>query len=552
MTEPSDGSPPPPDPPGAPDGTPAAAAAAKGEKKKKKKSAVRSAWISFIGRIVAQVVGALATIVLGLMIVQRRSGSPDSTNGADSPPPRARTAVAGERAIAVLPFANYSPNGGDAYFADGMTEAVTTDLARLQSVRVISRTSSMRYRGTTKPLRQIAEELDVDLILEGSVLKAGARLRLTVQLIDAKSDEHLWVQTYDRTTRDVLRLQTEMADAIAKELQSAISPAPRQAGEGRPVNPEAYGQYMKGRAELRVRSAASLDDAERSFQKALAFDPDMALAHSGLADTYALAGISAYGDMPPRAAFTRAKESATRALALDSGLAEPHASLATALLFLDWDWAGAEREFKKALEVQPGYALARQWYALLLAGQGRSRESISEGERSVTLDPHSANTHRALAIARYVARDFAGAERAARRALELESPSVATRGVLARALVAQGHAREALSVLTTASPAEVAHAETQAALAFTLRKLGDRGSAAAARDRLLAQRPPPSATALVRLHAGLGEAEQTLGALRRAIDERSDVILLLKTDPLYDELRGAPAFNALLERVRLK
>jgi len=235
------------------------------DKKKKKKDKVRSAWISFIGRIVAQVVGAVATIVLGLAVVQKYQTGNAAAATSSMPPaatePIVRTATPGERALAVLPLENFSPDKQQEYFADGMTEALIADLAQVKGLRVISRTSAMRYKGVRKPLPEIARELSVDLIVEGSVFREADRVRVTAQLIDARTDEHLWARSYDRRLRDVLVMQSDIANAIRKEIGAALAAPVRSNGAS--VDPAAYDAYLQGRQVMGIRSTDALAKSPR-------------------------------------------------------------------------------------------------------------------------------------------------------------------------------------------------------------------------------------------------------------------------------------------------
>ena len=270
--------------PSVPDADEAAAAAEK--KKKKKKDKVRSAWISFAGRIVAQIVGAAATIVLGIYLVTSHRGEPDR---ASSRVPRVARTPGAEPSLAVLPFDNYSGDASQDYFVNGMTEALIADLARVRGLRVISRTSSMHYQGQKKSLPEIAGELGVDLLVEGSVARSGNRVRITAQLIDGASDEHIWARSYEDKVEDVLALQSRIATAIAGEVRGAVSSS--AAGTRRAVDPEVYDLYLRGRNAWNTRSPEGFEQARTYFQQAIDKDPSFALAHAGLADTYQVAGL---------------------------------------------------------------------------------------------------------------------------------------------------------------------------------------------------------------------------------------------------------------------
>ncbi len=289
-------------------------------KSQKKKDKVRSAWISFVGRIVAQLVGAAATVSLGLYVVQRyqapaavQPAAAQPSSGAEARPAahRTRSPRAAGVSLAVLPLDDYSGQADQAYFVDGLTEAIIADLARLDGLRVISRTSSMHYKGASRPLPEIAAELDVDLIVEGSVVRSGSRVRVTVQLIDAASDEHLWSRSYDRAAGDVLGLQAELAKAIAAEVDVAVAPlqAQRFAARGS-VAPETYDLYLRGREAAGRRTADSLREAVGLFERAVARDPSFALGYAGLADAYSLMGASIYAQVDARTVMPLARSAA--------------------------------------------------------------------------------------------------------------------------------------------------------------------------------------------------------------------------------------------------
>lgn len=523
------------------------------KKKKKDKDKVRSAWISFTGRIVAQILGAVATIVLGLLIArqyQQKSGS-----GGDAPVEQ-RTARAsrarspGIASLAVLPLQNLSADPRQEYFADGLTEALITELSHIDRLRVISRTSSMHYKGQRKPLLEIAQELGVDLIVEGSVIKAGGRVRVNAQLIDAKTDEHIWARIYDRELQDVLSIQGDVATAIAREVKVALTPKHEgRLDNRRPVDPAVYDLYLLGRHDWNLRTAAGFQDAIRYFEQAVQKDPGFALAHAGLANTYNLLGTSVYGAPAPRDAIARAKAAAERAIALDDGLAEAHNALAFARYRYDWDWAAADREFRRALELNPGYVTGHQWYAIYLSEQGRDREATAEAERAVALDPLSAVMHMTLGRVHYNARRFDLAAAAERRALEIDTNFVVARLYLAWILLAQGNARSAIDVCLPAVSSQ--NPQILATLACANARAGEQKRGDAIRQQLLS-RQPVSAAALVRLHACTGDPNAALEALDRAVAERSDFISSLKVGPLFDTLRAEPRFAALLNRLKLQ
>ncbi len=327
-------------------------------------------------------------------------------------------AVEGEkRAIAVLPFDNFSPNPGDAYFADGMHEEIITRLSQISELKVISRTSVMQYREVRKPVREIAAELGVDFILEGSARKAEDQVLLTVQLIDARKDEHLWADKYDRdlTAGNLFAIQSDVAERVAAALEVELTASERQRIERRPTESlTAYDLYLLGRYYWNQASEEGLKRAIGYFEQAIEYEPDFARAYAGLADSYALA-TQGWG-LAPKEVFPKAREAATRALELDSTLAEAHASLGYVRMLFDWDWEGAETAFKRAIDLNPNYAPAHHWLALCYSARARHGEAIEEMKQALALDPLSPYTNLNMGWVLYVSRQYERATEHMRRA----------------------------------------------------------------------------------------------------------------------------------------
>lgn len=523
------------------------------EAKRKKHDKVRSAWISFVGRIVAQIMGAAATIVLGLVVLNKYSSAPhtapvQATAPATVAEPRSRRPQpGGEIDLAVLPLRNLAPAPGQEYFADGMTDAIIANLARIDGLHVISRTSSMQFKDRPTALPQIAADLGVDLVVEGSVAHGEGRVRITAELIDAATDAHVWARTYDRPLRDVLALQAEVAAAIAAEVNATLSPALQvRLASATPVDPGLYDLYLKGRHAWHLRTPASLQDAIRLFELALAKDPAFAPAHAGLAEAYVLLSLSVYGTRAPADALEHARSSAERALALDDSLAEAHAALAIVRQRLDWDWAAADRAFARALELKPGYAPAHQWYSIFLDQQNRHRQALGEALFAVELDPLSPHVHRTLSLVHYFGRHYADGARAGRRALELDPASPTSRVILAWNLIALGKAREAADVCEHAS-AGAGMDQMLATLAHAYYAVGRRHEAEQTRHELMGRDASPAA--LIRVHLARGDADAALDALERAYVERSEVITSLAADPMFARLRTNERYQALLQRL---
>src|SRR5712691_2752197 len=335
---------------------------------------------------------------------------------------RSRKASPGRiRAVAVLPLEDLSGDQVRDYFAYGMTEALITNLAKIGALRVISRTSVMQYRGVRRPLPEIARELNVDAVVEGSVLRSGNRVRITAQLIHAATDQHLWAESYERDLRDVLSLQSEVARAIANEIQIKLTPQDHaRLASIRSVDPEAYHLYLKGRFYWNKRTEESLKKGIEYFHQAIDLDPNYALAYAGLADCYGLLGWDLFGSLPPREALPIAKAAAKKALEIDDNLSEAHNSLAWTKLVFDWDWSGAESEFKRAIELNPGYAVAHHWYAECLAGMERYDEALAEIKRAQESDPLSLIISAVVGWILYFDRQYDQAIVQFQKALELD------------------------------------------------------------------------------------------------------------------------------------
>src|SRR5437588_120444 len=324
------------------------------------------------------------------------------------------------RSLAVLPLENLSRDPEQEYFAEGLTEALITTLAKIGELRVISRTSAMQYKGVHKSLREIARELDVDAIVEGTVLRVGRRVRITAQLIDAPKETHLWAESYERDLRDVLTLQSEVAKAIAREVRVKTAPQEQaHLAQPHPVDPEAYEAHLKGRYHWNRRSGEALPKAVQYFQETIAKDPTFAAAYSGLADCLSVLGY--WGLVPPDEGCGKAKGLAHKALEMDHSLAEAHPSLAFATMFYDFDFVTAEREFERSIDLNPRYGTAHQWFGLSLGFMGRYEEGFTEAKRAVRLDPHPMTFQILGGILFFAARRFNQAAEQFEKALETDA-----------------------------------------------------------------------------------------------------------------------------------
>ncbi len=453
------------------------------------------------------------------------------------------------RSIAVLPLENLSGDQEQDYFAEGMTDELTTDLAQFQGLRVISRTSSMHYKGTNKTAQQISKELSVDILIEGTVERVGERVRIRAQLIDCLTDRHLWAKSYDREFKDVLALQSEIARDIVEQTQGNVSPQSiRPSVNLRPVDASAYEAYLKGRYFWNKRTPERFQQAVESFQQAIAKDPNYARAYSGLADTYVL--MSSYSLAPPDQIIPKARAAALRALQIDERLAEAHASLALVTESYDWDWQTAEKEYQRAIELDPNYATAYHWYAEFLALQGRFDQALTEMQHARLLDPLSLIMAIDNAAILYYARQYDGAIEQYHAVLAME-PGF-------------GHAHIAIAAYTQKGQFANALAEIerwrrstggQWSWGYEAYVRGRAGQMARARYALekfreTTKRGKSDPTGMFALaYTGMGNKDEAFAWLQKAFAEHSFALLALKVDPAYDPLRSDPRFQELLRRL---
>lgn len=512
------------------------------EGKPKKKDKERHVWISFFGRILAQIIGAIASVVLGIFVLQKYQQDREPPAPAQ---PAARVARAhGQKALAVMPLANYSANPEDAYFADGMTEVLIADLAQLEGWKVISRTSTESYRGTKKPLRQIAEELNVDLIVEGSVTKAGDRVRVTVQLIDADLDEHVFARSYDRTMKDVLALQGTLATEMARSMKAALAPVHEtRLARRAEVDPAVYDLYLRGRHAWNLRTPESLAAAIRFFSDAVRRDPNFALAHVGLADAHSMAGSPSTGLADAKAQMSRARSAAEQALGLDGQLAEAHTALGGVQFFGDRDAAVAERSFKRAIELNPNYPLAHEWYAVLLSERGRDAEARRHADTAVSLDPMEATMHQARGLVHYYAHRYADAVAAERKALEIRPQLPFARVMLVKAMLMSGDHAAAVAACDDVKALAGDHTDLLLTCGIALQRRGD-PRAAQVLSRLQSLTPAPE-PALAQWYAATGDLARAFELLTR-LRASGNLPPNLAFDPLFDALRADARYAPLI------
>jgi serine/threonine protein kinase/TolB-like protein/Tfp pilus assembly protein PilF len=454
--------------------------------------------------------------------------------------------------IAVLPLANLSGDPEQEYFADGMTDELITNLSKIGSLKVISRTSVMQYKGAKKPLREIAQALGVDGVIEGSVFRAGNRVRITAQLIHAATDRHLWAESYERDLTDVMALQGEVTRAIAGEVKAALTPQEQaHLAAARPANPDAHEAYLKGRYYWNSRTEEGLKKSLEYFQQAIEKDPGYALAYAGLADAYGLLGDSTYGVMAPKEAYPRAKAAAFRALEMDETLAEAHASLGLEKMMYAWDWTGAEKEFKRAIELNPGYATAHHWYAEYLSAMGRHDEAIAEIKRAQELDPLSLMINAIGGYVFFCARRYDEAIAQCRRTLELNAGFYPARLFLGWAYEQKQLYDEAISEYQKGIALEEGNPALAAFLAHAYAAAGRKTEALKIIPQLMeiSKRRYVSPYDIAQIYTALADNGRALQWLEKAYQERDSELLWLKVDPGSNRLRSDPRFQDLLRRM---
>ncbi len=486
------------------------------------------------------VIGVLALVIASLSILsvwRFRSRAPAST---------------GIRSIAVLPLENLSGDASQNYFADGMTDELITDLAQISALRVISRTSVMVYKGARKPLPQIARELNVDAVVEGTVLRSGDQVRITAQLIEASTDKHIWSQSYEGELRDTLALQNRVAGAIADQIRINLTPREQAALKNvKVVNPDAYESYLKGRYFWNKRTADGLKVALAYFKQAIDEDPKYAQAYSGLADTYALLGDWQYAVMTPKEAFPKAKAAAIKALELDSTLGEAHNSLAFVLEGFDWDFDSAGKEFQRAIELNPGYATAHHWYAWHLSLVGRFDEAIAEMRKAENLDPLSLIINADLAELLGLAHSYDESIRQSRKTIEMDPNFALAHNQLAQAYLQKQMYDEAVAELQEAVKLSGGGPTCIANLARAYVASGKRKEAVKLLSDLKRRSNPgySNAAEIAMIYASLGDTDQAMNWLEKGYEERFNPGVLLR--PGFDPVRSDSRFQNLVHRIGL-
>jgi TolB-like protein/DNA-binding winged helix-turn-helix (wHTH) protein/Tfp pilus assembly protein PilF len=455
------------------------------------------------------------------------------------------------QSLAVLPLENLSHEPEQEYFADGMTEELITSLGKIGALHVTSRTSVMRYKRTNKSLPQVARELNVDGIVEGTVQRSGDRVRITAQLIYAPTDHHLWAESYDRDLKDVLALQDEVARTIANEIKTTLTPQEQMSlATVRPVNPGAYEAYLKGRYFWNKRTAEGIKKASDYFQQAINQQPDYGIAYSGLADCNS--GLTWHGFASPTEALPRAKAAALKAIEIDPTSGEAHASLALALSH-QRNWAAAENEFKRALQLSPRYANAHHWYGDYLSVAGRHEEALFEAKRAFELDPLSPMINTWLGLRYYHARRYDEAIVQGRKILEVDPSFAAAHLLLGQAYVQKGLHAQAISELQNATSLSGDSPLYMAQVGVAYAAAGKNAEALSVIDQLqkIARQSYVSSYGLAQIYAALGDKQHAMKWLQSAYDERAVWMEYLKVDPVLDSVRSQPRFQDLVRQMGL-
>jgi eukaryotic-like serine/threonine-protein kinase len=463
---------------------------------------------------------------------------------------RSRPARPQIRSLAVLPLDNFSHDEAQDYFSDGMTEVLTDNLSQISGLRVISRTSAMTYKQSKKPLPQIARELNVDAVVEGSVLSSGGKLRISARLIYAPRDQQLWAKTYDRALSDVLQLQSEVARKIADEIQISITPQEelRLAGARR-VDPEAQDAYLRGRYYWGKGTPDDLKKSLGYFQQALEKDPRYAPAYVGIAGYYSY--LPFFTNSTPDEAFPKAKAAVAKALELDDELAGAHAAQAYIKIYYDWDWTAGEREFRRALSLDPNDADSHQMYSRFLASMGRIDEALTEVKRARELDPVSSGVKANVGVVYYFGRRYDQAFDELNGLLEKEPDFQTAHWGLGLVYEQKKMFPQAIAEFEKAGGLKEGGPNTISSLGHAYGVIGDKTSAQKALNELKTSGKAgilaPYALALV--HAGLGDKDQAFDSLEKAERQKITLLVYLKMDPRFDNLHSDPRFHDLIRRI---
>jgi TolB-like protein/DNA-binding winged helix-turn-helix (wHTH) protein/Flp pilus assembly protein TadD len=495
-----------------------------------------------LSRIAALVIGVLAVSALMSFItvhyVRGVNASKGKANHSSS--------------LVVLPLENLSGERGQDYFADGITDELITNLARIHSLRVVSRSTAMAYKGTHKPLPQIAAELNVDAVVEGTVMRVGNRVRITAELVQVSTDNHLWADTYESPIGDILGLQNTVSAAIADEIRINLTEEDRERLGRKPaIGAEAYEDYLKGRYYWNKRTNENFVKAIGYFEDATRRDPQYALAYAGIADCYSIIGSTLYGNVPASEAAPKAKAAAIRALAIDPTLAEAQTSLATAKFNYDWDWTGAAEGFKTAIRLDPSYATAYQRYSLYLIALGRFDDSFQMIKKARELEPLSTSINSSLGWRLYLAREYDRSIAQLRETLDMDPSYEWARLILGQAYEQKGQYGLAIAELQRA--VELSHSKPVmvSALAHAYAASGNLAEAAKLLTQLksMSKKQYVSPFYVAMVYVGMGKKDSAMRWLEKAYEDGSNGLVFLKVEPELDSLRMDPRFKSLQQKL---
>ena len=465
---------------------------------------------------------------------------------------RKASAQESKPSIAVLPFRDMSSQRDQEYFCEGIAEELINALVKLRGLRVAARTSAFQFKDRDIDIQKIGEQLKVKTVLEGSIRKSGNRLRITAQLINVEDGFHIWSEKYDRDLDDIFAIQDEISLAIVDKLKVRLLGKERSALIKRHTDDhEAHSLYLQGLYFWNRRLEGGMKKAMEHFHRAIEKDPGYALAYVGVADTYNISGLFSY--LPPKETFQKAKEAARKALEIDATLGEAHASLAFTNTFFDWDWPAAEKEFKRAIELNPNYAVAHEWYALYLGAMGRFDESIEEAERALELDPLSLIIKCVVGIAYHFARRYDESIAHHRKTLEMDPYFLLASTYISLPYVECGMYDEAIEVMKRVESLAAENAFTLGWFGMVYGMAGRKEEAFEILDKLdeLAKERYISPLHYANIFFGLGEIDKTIEYLEKAYVEKSPMLILVKVSPWVDPLRSDPRFKSLLKKIGL-
>ena len=500
-------------------------------------------------RLITLVLIAAGLVIVGVLgiAVSNVGGLRERLRGNATMPPAIRS-------IAVLPLENLSRDPQQEYFADGMTEELTTELAQIGALKVISHTSVVQYKGSLKSMPQIAKELGVDGVVEGAVEESGDRVEITVQLIHAPSDRHLWAKSYERRLRDVLDLQREVTHSITDELKAELTlPEQMRLSSSRSIDSEAYQDYLRGRYLLSTYDS-NAEKAISYFQLAIRKDPNCASAYAGMAEAYIVMGQPWNSALPPNEVLPKAKAAATKAIAIDDSLSEAHSALAHVIELYDWNWTGAENQYRKALQLNPNDVTAHFWYGEYLQAMGRSAEGIAQIRAAIALDPLNPAHVAELGSQFLMARQYDGATLAFQKTFQIEPDNVWAHAGLGWVFEQKKMYREAIAEFEKALI--LTNRRDDTSLASLGKVLAESGRKQESRKILLelAERSKHryvSPYLLGYVQVGLGNRDQALALLEQGLSDRDQWLPFLNVDPEWDGLRSDPHFKDLLRRIGL-